>query len=188
MVIYECPYLYNNIIEMALLPLFYPPSNWRNLFEPSGRDPSKIPETTAKRHLYDIIIDYYGALSVHGARLRVSLTKRPPGYTISRNMNAIDEIGQAVGVTRGKEKDDKYALRILQVLYHTFKATHAEGWTGDRETNEYALVTPNGVAYIVRDHMLKIWAYTIVSKGNHADGVSRALDKAMQICSLVLSE
>ena len=101
-------------------------------------------------------------------------------------MNAIDEIGQAVGVTRGKEKDDKYALRILQVLYRTFKASHAEGWTGDRETNEYMLRTPQGNAYISRNMEHRRWEYYVPEHG--CKGRTHALDKAMQICSLVLSE
>ena len=102
-------------------------------------------------------------------------------------MNAIDEIGQAVGVTRGKEKDDKYALRILQVLYRTFKASHAEGWTGDRETNEYTLVTPQGSAHIARQE--GSWIYVAYRHSRWvAEGKTQALDKAMQICSLVLSE
>ena len=103
--------------------------------------------------------------------------------------NVIDELGAKVVGSRYRGEDDQdYATRVLDKLYRTYLTVNASGWTGDQETNEYNLTTENGCAYIARDPGRKTWIYTvIVGQQPWIDGQARYLEKAMQICSLVLS-
>lgn len=107
--------------------------------------------------------------------------------------NAIDDIGAKVDLQRFKaEPDEDYALRVLQTLYRTYQSVSASGWTGDRETNEYQLVTPTHTAYLMRgkgNTKARVWIYFVYdNKGQAlAEGEAPYLEKAMQICSLVLS-
>ncbi len=103
-------------------------------------------------------------------------------------MNAIDDIGKKIGVARGKDRDALYALRVLKTLHHTHEATHAIGWASDRETNEHILDTDAGTAYIGRDAKAKTWRWFVsVNKKTVAEGYTGNLEKAMMLCSLVLS-
>lgn len=104
--------------------------------------------------------------------------------------NAIDDIGaKVVGDRMRGETDEDYALRVLQTLYRTHEALNAPGWVCfDRETNEYTLGsdTYSGLAKIARGK--GCWKYTAVRDGRTLIvGEARYLEKAMQICSLVLS-
>jgi hypothetical protein len=101
--------------------------------------------------------------------------------------NAIDDIGAKVGQVRGQDTDNVYALRVLQVLYRTYQSVNTDGWRCYREENEYWIVVPNkGDAVIARGK--GVWYYSAsINRETVAEGEARYLEKAMQICSLVLS-
>jgi len=113
--------------------------------------------------------------------------------------NVIDELGAKVVGNRYKGEDDQeYATRVLDRLYRSWQTINASGWTGDQETHEYQLHADTGAAYIARGrdkHNQPQWLYCVYRSNYCGKGMSslvsvgsaRYLEKAMQICSLVLA-
>lgn len=104
--------------------------------------------------------------------------------------NPIDSVASRLDETRIKGEDDwTFAIRILAKAVRTYEATHADGWTCDREDNTHTLEANGRVAYIQRDPRKKTWAWFVSvygAKTPMAEGTCNALDVAMQVCSLLV--
>ena len=107
--------------------------------------------------------------------------------------NAIDEIGQSIGITRqaGPESDEQYALRVLQEMYTAYprgRSQHSFEWNGDREQpNEFHLNHGDNTAFVWRT-VAGCWNFEIHTKGTCV--LSGHIDsglKAQQLCEAYLS-
>lgn len=114
-------------------------------------------------------------------------------------MNVIDEMGQAIGLTRittrspGQtmvESDEAYGFRILQETYRTYKKCCGLTWSTDREENEqeHWAVSGDRRAFVFRSVSgWKFVVYNAQSGQTYAKGEHCNVETAKMICSLALS-